>query len=116
MSDTKTLLDKLGFPEDPRWHDGALWFSDMDRKAVFRREPSGQVTTVLSVDGTPSGLGWLPNGNLLVVSMSDRRLLQLEPGGARQVADLSALASFHCNDMVVDDAGRAYIGTFGFDF
>jgi len=116
MADTKVVIDGLGFPEDPRWHDGALWFSDMDKKAVLRRDNSGQVTTVLSVDGIPSGLGWLPNGNLLVVSMSDRRLLQLEPSGASEVADLSRLASFRCNDMVVDDIGRAYIGTFGFDF
>ncbi len=116
MPGTKVLLDNLGFPEDPRWHDGTLWFSDMDQKAVFRLEPSGRVSTVLSVDGIPSGLGWLPDGRLLVVSMSDRRLLQLEPSGAREVADLSGLASFHCNDMVVDDGGRAFIGTFGFDF
>ncbi len=119
MSDTKILLDGLGFPEDPRWHDDALWFSDMDRKAVLRLESSGRVSTILAVDGMPSGLGWLPSGDLLVVSMSDRRLLRLAPAGApgaREVADLSALASFRCNDMVVDDAGRAYIGTFGFDF
>jgi sugar lactone lactonase YvrE len=116
MSDTKVVIDNLGFPEDPRWHEGALWFSDMDQKAVLRRELSGQVVTVLHVDAIPSGLGWLPNGNLLIVSMSDRRLLQLGPAGVSEVADLSGLASFRCNDMVVDDIGRAYIGTFGFDF
>jgi len=116
MPGTRVVIDNLGFPEDPRWRDGALWFSDMDQKAVLRREHSGQVTTVLAVDGIPSGLGWLPNGKLLVVSMSDRRLLQLEPSGVSEAADLSALASFRCNDMVVDDLGRAYIGTFGFDF
>ena len=116
MPDTRVLIDNLGFPEDPRWHDGALWFSDMDLKAVLRSDTSGRVTEVLSVDGIPSGLGWLPDGSLLVVSMSDRRLLQLGTSGASQFADLSALAGFRCNDMVVDDLGRAYIGTFGFDF
>lgn len=116
MPGLKVVLDSLGFPEDPRWHDNALWFSDMDKKAVLKREPSGQVTTILRVDGIPSGLGWLPNGSLLVVSMSDRRLLKLESSGVSEVADLSSLASFRCNDMVVDDLGRAYIGTFGFDF
>ena len=75
MPGLKVVLDNLGFPEDPRWHDDALWFSDMDKKAVLKREPSGQVTTILPVDGIPSGLGWLPTGSLLVVSMSDRRLL-----------------------------------------
>ena len=116
MPDMKVVLDGLGFPEDPRWHVGARWFSDMDKKAVLKRAHSGRVATILSVEGIPSGLGWLPNGKLVVVSMSDRRLLQLEPSGARELADLSAIASFRCNDMVVDDTGRAYIGTFGFDF
>jgi sugar lactone lactonase YvrE len=32
-----------------------------------------------------------------------------------EIADLNDLASFHCNDMVVDKKGRAYIGNFGFD-
>ena len=110
------MIDDLGFPEDLRWHDGALWFSDMDRKTVFRQDPAGRITSVLSVDGIPSGLGWRPDGTLLVVSMSDRRLLQLEPSGVSEAADLSGLASFRCNDMVVDHIGQAYIGTFGFDF
>jgi sugar lactone lactonase YvrE len=63
----------------------------------------------------PSGLGWLPDGRLLVVSMRDRRLLRLDPDGLAEVADLSPFASFHCNDMVVDERGRAYVGNFGFD-
>ena len=91
-------------------------FRTWTRRPCSSGSHSGQVTTILPVDGIPSGLGWLPNGNLLVVSMSDRRLLQLEPSGVSEVADLSSLASFRCNDMVVDDLGRAYIGTFGFDF
>ena len=47
--------------------------------------------------------------------MTDRRLLRLDPDGLVEVADLSELAPFHCNDMVVDSHGRAYIGNFGFD-
>ena len=30
-------------------------------------------------------------------------------------ADLSEVATFHCNDMAVDAMGRAYVGNFGFD-
>jgi len=67
------------------------------------------------VPALPSGLGWLPDGRLLVVSMEDRRLLRLDPDGLHQMADLSSLATYHCNDMVVDSKGRAYIGNFGFD-
>ena len=64
----------------------------------------------------PSGLGWLPDGRLLVVSMNDRRLLRLDPEGLVKVADLSPFAPFDCNDMVVDQYGRAYIGHFGYDY
>jgi sugar lactone lactonase YvrE len=112
---TSVLLDGLAFPEGPRWRDGKLWFSDMHGDRVMTVDLEGRTETVVEVPGWPSGLGWLPDGRLLVVSMTDRRLLRLDPGGLAQVADLSALASFHCNDMVVDAQGRAYVGNFGYD-
>ena len=112
---TSVLLDGLAFPEGPRWRDGKLWFSDMHGDRVMTVDLKGRTETVVEVPGWPSGLGWLPDGRLLVVSMTDRRLLRLDPGGLTQVADLSALASFHCNDMVVDAQGRAYVGNFGYD-
>jgi sugar lactone lactonase YvrE len=75
------------------------------------------VTTLCEVEHQPSGLGWLPDGDLLVVSMHDRRLLRLRADGELvEHADLSGVASFHCNVMVVDSMGRAYVGNFGFDF
>jgi sugar lactone lactonase YvrE len=109
------FLDHLAFPEAPRWHDGALWFSDFYTQRVQRVDMKGYCETMVSVPGQPSGLGWLPDGRLLVVSMTDRRLLRLDGQGLTEVADLSPLAPFHCNDMVVDAKGRAYIGNFGFD-
>ncbi len=114
-SETKILLDGLCFPEGPRWHEGRLWFSDMHAKSVLRVGLDGRVEPVVRVEACPSGLGWLPDGRLLVVSMQDRRLLRLDPGGLQPVADLSGIADFHCNDMVVDAHGRAYVGNFGFD-
>lgn len=114
-SQTKLLLDGLCFPEGPRWHEGKLWFSDMHAKAVLRVGLDGRAERVVDVAANPSGLGWLPDGRLLVVSMQDRRLLRLDPDGLHEVADLSKLADFHCNDMVVDARGRAYVGNFGFD-
>lgn len=111
----RVLLDGLGFPEAPRWRDGELWFSDMTAQKVMKVGLDGRAKTVIEVSGQPSGLGWLPDGRLLVVSMTDRRLLRLDPGGLAVVADLTTLAPFHCNDMVVDEKGRAYIGNFGFD-
>lgn len=111
----RLVLDRLAFPESPRWHDGALWFSDFYTHQVQRLTPDGRCETVANVPGQPSGLGWLPDGRLLIVSMTDRRLLRLDGGMLTVVADLSTLAPFHCNDMVVDAQGRAYIGNFGFD-
>jgi sugar lactone lactonase YvrE len=115
-NDTTTLLDGLCFPEGPRWHEGRLWFSDMHAKRVLRVGLDGRAETVVEVKESPSGLGWLPDGRLLVVSMNDRRLLRQERDGRLvEHADLSKIADFHTNDMVVDAQGRAYVGNFGFD-
>ncbi len=115
VSPTRVLLEGLRFPEGPRWRDGKLWFSDMHAGVVLTVDLDGHSETVVAVPHEPSGLGWLPDGRLLVVSMQDRRLLRLDPGGLVPVADLSPFATWHCNDMVVDGRGRAYIGNFGFD-
>lgn len=109
------LCDGLHFGEGPRWHDGKLWFSDFYDHAVKTVDTKGNVATMLEVIGQPSGLGWLPDGNLLVVSMLDRQVLRLDDGQLVVHADLSEIAEFHCNDMVVDAVGRAYVGNFGFD-
>jgi len=118
MHGLRTVVDGLAFAEGPRWHEGALWFSDMHAGTVFRCDAtSGATEVVAEVERLPSGLGWDPQGSLLVVSMIDRRLLRIgADGDLEEVADLSSLATFHCNDMVVDEQGRAYVGNFGFDF
>jgi sugar lactone lactonase YvrE len=116
VEETKILLDGLAFGEGPRWHDGRLWFSDMYMLRVVAVDMSGHTEVIAEVPGQPSGLGWLPDGRLLIVSMTDRRLLQLEHGGMVEVADLRSLTTGLCNDMVVDAQGRAYIGHTGFDF
>ncbi len=113
--ETTTLVDGRAFPEGPRWHEGRLWFSDQHTAEVVAVDADGTVETVVEVPNGPSGLGWRPDGTLLVVSMRDRRLLRYDGTSLTEVADLSALAPFHCNDMVVDARGRAYVGNFGFD-
>ena len=110
-----TLLTDLCFGEGPRWHEGRLYLSDMHDHRVLAVDENGNAETVVEVATWPSGLGWTPSGDLLVVSMTDRRLLRYDGQRLTVVADLSGLASFHCNDMVVDRLGRAYIGNFGFD-
>lgn len=112
---TETIAEGLVFPEGPRWHEGRLWFTDQHARAVLAMGREGQLEAIASTDDLPGGLGWLPDGRLLVVFMTQRKLMQLSGGVLREYADLSAHASFHCNDMVVDALGRAYVGNFGFD-
>ena len=79
-------------------------------------DPSnGIVETVCEVDGQPSGIGWLPDGSMLVVSMLDRKVLRLQRGDLVEHADLSNLIAWPANDMVVDALGRAWVGNFGYD-
>lgn len=111
------VLDGLNFPEGPRWHDGRLWFSDMHARRVMTLDPGGQTSVICEVPEKPSGLGFLEDGRLLVVSMADHRLMVLDRDlGLREVADITPYVGGDANDMVVDAEGRAYIGNFGFDF
>lgn len=116
MTTLETIHTGIDFGEGPRWHDGRLWFSDFYRHGVFSLEADGTEIRQATVDARPSGLGWMPDGTMLVVSMTDRRVLAIAPDGTRREhADLSSLASGYCNDMVVAADGTAYVGNFGFD-
>lgn len=115
MAQAKELTGGLYFGEGPRWRDGRLWFSDFYDQAVKSMDPAGQVTVEHRIDDQPSGLGWLPDGRLLLVSMRELKVLRQDPDGFAVHADLSGLARHMCNDMVVDGAGRAWVGNFGFD-
>ena len=90
--------------------------SDFHTHRVLAIDETGGAETIVEVPNRPSGLGWLPDGRLLVVSMTDRKLMRLDPGGLAEHADLGGIATGDCNDMVVDPDGRAYVGNFGYDF
>jgi sugar lactone lactonase YvrE len=110
------LLGGGAYFESPRWHEGRWWVSDFYRRVVVVVDPQGREEEVLTVDGQPSGLGWLPDGSLLVVSMKDRRLLRRSPTGELSVhAEFGRFCGGHLNDLVVDEQGRAFAGNFGFD-
>jgi sugar lactone lactonase YvrE len=110
------IADNLQFAESPRWHDGRLWFSDFYDHAVRSVSLSGDLRTEFAIDDQPSGLGWRPDGTLLVVSMTQRSLLLHSTSGVTSMwADLGQIATYDCNDMVVDSKGGAYVGNFGFD-
>jgi sugar lactone lactonase YvrE len=112
-----TVLTGMSYLECPRWHEDRIWVADFYRHQVVSATEDGQDLRVeAEVPQQPSGLGWLPDGRLLVVSMRDRKLLRREAGGELVMhADLADHVGGHPNDMVVDAQGRAYVGNFGFD-
>jgi sugar lactone lactonase YvrE len=112
-----TLFEGGAFFEGPRWHQDRWWVSDFYRGLVMTVAADGSTAEVMTVEQQPSGLGWMPDGSLLVVSMKDHRVLRRSPAGDIAIhADLSMHCGGHLNDMVVDASGRAYVGEFGFDF
>ncbi len=116
MSGLELLVDGLDFGEGPRWHDGRLWYSDFYQHRVYAVSPGGARETILDLGSEqPSGLGWMPDGSLLVVAMTARRVLRMAHGEVTIHADLSEIATWHCNDMVVAADGTAYVGNFGWD-
>jgi len=104
-----TVVDDLVFPEGPRWHCGRLWFSDIHANRVLAYEPGGDLEVVAELD-QPSGLGFLPDGSLLVASMRAKTIMGVRAGRTDVHADLSPLPGDFINDMIVDRDGRAYVG------
>jgi len=114
--EVKVLAEGIYFGEGPRWRNGRLWFSDFYAHAVKSVSPAGDLRTEFEIDDQPSGLGWMPDGSMLIVGMTKRQVLRRTADGKVSVhADLSGIATFHCNDMVVDAEGRAFVGNFGFN-
>lgn len=104
------LANGFCFGEGPRWFEGLLWFSDMLDEAVHTSTMGGSLTTLPLPGHSPSGLGFRPDGSLLIASAEDRRVLRYDGETVVTIADLADVAPANLGDMVIDDAGRAYIG------
>src|SRR5271157_6087077 len=116
MPEFTVLISGLSFTECPRWRDGRLYVSDFYTHRVLAVGMDGTAETLAHVPQQPSGLGFLPDGRMLIVSMRDRKILRREVDGSLvEHADLSGLAPWHLNDMLVNHDGRAWVGNFGFD-
>jgi sugar lactone lactonase YvrE len=110
------VREGLGFGEGPRWHEGRLWYSDFYRHGIFSMAADGSDEVLQhDVPTQPSGLGWLPGGDLLSASMTDMRVLRFHDDQVSTFADISEYCGFWANDMVVDTTGFSYVGNFGFD-
>jgi len=115
MTTTSILRTGLHFGEGPRWHDGRLWYSDFYDHAVHAIDLDGNDERLFEVPGQPSGLGWMPDGTLLVSSMTDRRVLRWDGSSLTEHANLTEHAGWWVNDLVVAADGTAWVGNFGFD-
>jgi sugar lactone lactonase YvrE len=116
MIQAEPFVSGLFFGECPRWRDGRLWYSDFFDHAVFSVDPDGDRRTEVAFDGEPAGLGWLPDGRLLINSRLDRAIFRREADGTLvRHGDLTPWATWHANDMVVAANGQAYAGNFGFN-
>lgn len=113
----RILADGFAFAENPRWHDGRIWFADIHGGHVHAVDPaSGALETIVSPPDAPSGIGFLPDGSLLVVAVHEMKILRWKDGVLSPHADLSHLARCGLNDMLVDPDGRAYAVQHGFDW
>jgi sugar lactone lactonase YvrE len=112
-----TVVTNQSYLECPRWHQDRIWFVDFyTHQVLSAREDGSDLRVEAEVPQQPSGLGWLADGRMVVVSMRDARLLRREPDGTMVThAELRGYVSGHPNDMVVDGQGRAFVGNFGFD-
>lgn len=118
MTRALVALEGYGVPECLRWHANALYFSDMALGTVHRwNGRSASSTPIAEIPGRPAGLGWLPDGTMLVVSMENRCLYRIGADGSTEVhADIKHLVSGHANELLVTSDGHAYVGSFGFDY
>jgi sugar lactone lactonase YvrE len=118
MTDLEPTLfaENFMFLEAPKWHEGLLWVSDVFDHKVYALSPDGQRRRVVDVPNRPSGLGFLSDGTLIIVSAKDRRLLRLDGDRLSEYADLSKHATAWLNDFAIDSFDRIYVGNFGYDF
>jgi len=108
------LAEDFCFGEGPRWFEGLLWFSDMLGEAVHTSDMRGSLTTLSLPGHSPSGLGFRPDGSLLIASSEDRLVLRYDGESVVTIANLQTLAPANLGDMVIDRTGRAYIGSQAF--
>jgi sugar lactone lactonase YvrE len=113
-AETELAVDGLHFAECLRWHDGLLYLCDMCGDRVHSFDPdTGELRTITEVFH-PAGIGWLPDGRMLVVASEDRVILEIGESGNRIYADLADVVPGWLSDMLVHPSGGIYAGNFGY--
>ena len=109
------LVTEGKYFEGPRWHDGKLWFVDSLAMKLLRVGLDGACETVCDIPGIAGGIGFLPNGDIVITSMFERKLLTYANGKVSTLCDLSNVAAGTIDDMIIDAHGRIFVGDLGFD-
>jgi sugar lactone lactonase YvrE len=112
----ETFSTGYGLPECPRWHNGALWMSDMWGCASHRLAADGSIAETVTIGDEQGGLGWLPDGRMLIVGMTSAVVWRIEESGPVRHADLRPYTPWGLNDMAVAPDGTAYVSHFGYDY
>jgi sugar lactone lactonase YvrE len=115
QSEPRVLLDGLGMPESPRWHNGRLWFSDWGAGEIVTVDLDGNSEVVgRGPEGPGWAVNWLPDGRML---MTGNELIRVEPDGSRvRHADLSRISAYGWSELTIDGRANVYVNTINFDF
>ncbi|KAG1711421.1 hypothetical protein DVH05_008673 [Phytophthora capsici] len=113
----RTLLGDIVYGEGLRFRipTGEVYFTDMhDKKVIKYSLTTGKRTLVYEdPEDMLSGLGWLPDGRLLISSMNKRQVLVHDEAAntTKIYADVKDVTQVRANDMVTATSGRAYLGS-----
>ncbi|HZE40140.1 MAG TPA: SMP-30/gluconolactonase/LRE family protein [Stackebrandtia sp.] len=113
MNETRTLLSGRGLVESPRWHGDRLYFSDWSSGEVIAVGLDGTNQVYARVDDLPLCTAWLPDGQMVIVSSAEGKLLRRDADGT--LSTHAELGRPGWNDIVVDGRGNAYVNGAGFN-
>ncbi len=106
------FIDGIVYGEGPRWHDGRLWFTDGFAGKVYSASEAGDLSVEAEV-AKASGLGWLPDGTLVVSTLMDAKIHHLDASGkVKATFDYTDIA-WSTNDLLVTPDGSAYVDLYG---
>ena len=111
----RPLIMEGKYFEGPRWYEDKLWFVDSLAMKLLRVSLDGEREAVCDIPGVAGGIGFLPNGDVVITSMFDHKLLTFANGKVSTLCDLSKVAAGTIDDMIIDGFGRVFVGDLGFD-